>query len=85
MGIPRDGLGFQTGEALEKITRGELKAVPHFVKGTRPGVGLEGREGARVARNTLAVFTQPNLDVKVDGDKTFEVFQREIVERNTSY
>ncbi|RPA85595.1 Clavaminate synthase-like protein [Ascobolus immersus RN42] len=85
VGIPRNGLGFQTGEALEKITRGGLKAVPHFVKGTRPGVGLESNPGAKIARNTLAVFTQPNLDVKVDGEKTFEVFQREIIERNTTY
>lgn len=31
--IPRDCLAFQTGEALELITRGTFKAVPHFVKG----------------------------------------------------
>jgi len=51
--IPRDALAFQTGEALEKITRGRFKAVPHFVRGMRAGRG-----GGRVARNTLAVFTR---------------------------
>ncbi|KAK5170327.1 uncharacterized protein LTR77_004914 [Saxophila tyrrhenica] len=51
--IPRDALAFQTGEALEVITRGAFKAVPHFVRG--------GKGGGKVARNTLAVFTQPNL------------------------
>ena len=55
VGIPRDGLAFQTGEALERITRGRFKAVPHFVKG--PGKG----EGGVVARNTLAVFTREFL------------------------
>ena len=50
--IPRDCLAFQTGEALEVITKGKFRAVPHFVKGTAP------TKGARVARNTLAVFTQ---------------------------
>lgn len=33
--IPRDCLAFQTGEALELITRGAFKAVPHFVRGKR--------------------------------------------------
>ena len=33
--IPRDCLAFQTGEALELITRGAFKAVPHFVRGER--------------------------------------------------
>ncbi|RMZ85785.1 hypothetical protein DV737_g340, partial [Chaetothyriales sp. CBS 132003] len=31
--IPRDCLAFQTGEALELMTRGKFKAVPHFVRG----------------------------------------------------
>lgn len=50
--IPKDCLAFQTGEALEVITKGAFRAVPHFVKGAKP------RPGSRVARNTLAVFTQ---------------------------
>ena len=56
--IPRDCLAFQTGEALEVITRGAFKAVPHFVRG--------GKGGPSIARNTLAVFTQPNLWEVVD-------------------
>lgn len=35
--IPRDCLAFQTGEALELITRGAFKAVPHFVRGESTG------------------------------------------------
>ena len=63
--IPKDCLAFQTGEALQLITRGQFRAVPHFVNGVKsasPGAGT----GTRVARNTLAVFTQPNLGEVVD-------------------
>ncbi|CAN8101628.1 unnamed protein product [Discula destructiva] len=76
--IPRDCIAFQTGEALERITAGAFKAVPHFVRGAR----LPGR---RVARNTLAVFTQPNLDEVVDRAQqiTFAEFARGIVAKNT--
>lgn len=56
--IPRDCLAFQTGEALQMITRGKFRAVPHFVRG--------GETTKRIARNTLAVFTQPNLWEVVD-------------------
>lgn len=74
--IPRDCLAFQTGEALEIITEGKFKAVPHFVRGAGPGVG------GKVARNTLAVFTQPNLWEKVDDKRDFAAFAKEIVEKN---
>lgn len=74
--IPRDCLAFQTGEALEIITKGKFKAVPHFVRGAGPGVG------GKVARNTLAVFTQPNLWDKVDERRDFAAFAKEIVEKN---
>jgi hypothetical protein len=76
VGIPKDCLGFQTGEALEVITQGKFKAVPHFVRGAAPG------KGGAVARNTLAVFTQPNLWETVGDGKDFATFAREIVERN---
>jgi isopenicillin N synthase-like dioxygenase len=76
IGIPRDCLAFQTGEALEIITKGKFKAVPHFVRGAGPGVG------GNVARNTLAVFTQPNLWDKVDERRDFAAFAKEIVEKN---
>lgn len=63
--IPRDCLGFQTGEALQLITRGKFKAVPHFVRGAQPD------KAGRIARNTLAVFTQPNLWEMVDDERDF--------------
>jgi isopenicillin N synthase-like dioxygenase len=77
--IPRNALAFQTGEALELITKGKFRAVPHFVR------GAAGTEGQRVARNTLAVFTQPNLDEIVDskGRITFGEFARGVVRKNT--
>lgn len=56
VGIPRDCLAFQTGEALEVITEGKLKAVPHFVRGCRAS------KAAGVSRNTIAVFTRTYPD-----------------------
>jgi len=78
--IPRDCIAFQTGEALERITGGRFKAVPHFVRGPRAALA-EGR----IARNTLAVFTQPNLGDEVDIERhtTFGEFARGIVAQNT--
>jgi isopenicillin N synthase-like dioxygenase len=73
--IPKDCLAFQTGEALELITQGKFRAVPHFVKGAK----ASGR--ARIARNTLAVFTQPNLGEYLEPGKTFADFAREVVEK----
>lgn len=81
--IPRDCLAFQTGEALELITQGRFKAVPHFVRGVD---SEECQSGQRIARNTLAVFTQPNLDEIVDGRTglTFGEFARGVVKKNTA-
>ncbi|KAJ9133000.1 Clavaminate synthase-like protein [Pleurostoma richardsiae] len=78
--IPRDCIAFQTGEALERITGGKFKAVPHFVRGARAA-----QSGGRIARNTLAVFTQPNLGEEVDISQhiTFGEFARGIVAKNT--
>jgi isopenicillin N synthase-like dioxygenase len=78
--IPRDCIAFQTGEALERITAGRFKAVPHFVRGVRASVS-----DGRVARNTLAVFTQPNLGDEVDIEQhlTFGEFARGVVAKNT--
>lgn len=83
--IPKNCLAFQTGEALQLITRGQFRAVPHFVKGVKsaasPGTGTGG-PGMRVARNTLAVFTQPNLGEVVDVEGTvFGDFARGVVAR----
>jgi len=63
--IPRDCLAFQTGEALRLITRDKFKAVPHFVRGPAPS------KAGKIARNTLAVFTQPNLWEMVDDQRDF--------------
>lgn len=91
--IPRDCIAFQTGEALERITGGRFKAVPHFVRGAKAGSKGKGSssgsgsssKGSRVARNTLAVFTQPNLSEEVDRAQhiTFAEFARGIVAKNT--
>ncbi|KAK6432145.1 hypothetical protein LTR95_011688 [Oleoguttula sp. CCFEE 5521] len=67
--IPRDCLAFQTGMALQLITRGAFRAVPHFVRG-----GKVDGVGGKIARNTLAVFTQPNLWEEVEKGRTFAVF-----------
>ncbi|KAI2604074.1 Clavaminate synthase-like protein [Hypoxylon fragiforme] len=74
--IPRDCIAFQTGEALERITGGKFKAVEHSVRGAY---------AKGVARNTLAVFTQPNLDDEVDLDQhiNFGEFARGIIAKNT--
>lgn len=74
--IPRDCIAFQTGEALERITRGKFRAVEHSVRGAY---------SKGIARNTLAVFTQPNLEDEVDLDQhiTFGEFARGIIAKNT--
>ncbi|KAL4928538.1 uncharacterized protein BDV17DRAFT_263759 [Aspergillus undulatus] len=78
--IPKDCLAFQTGEALQLITKGRFRAVPHFVKGAKVPMGK-----GKIARNTLAVFTQPNLGEVVERESgmTFKDFAREVVGRNT--
>lgn len=75
--IPHDCLAFQTGQALQLITKGQFRAVPHFVKGVRAS------RGQSIARNTLAVFTQPNLHeiVDVDARQTFGQFAKGVVEQ----
>ncbi|KAI1262822.1 hypothetical protein F5Y18DRAFT_418688 [Xylariaceae sp. FL1019] len=74
--IPRDCIAFQTGEALERITNGKFKAVEHSVRGAY---------AKGVARNTLAVFTQPNLEDGVDLEQhiSFGEFARGIIAKNT--
>lgn len=75
--IPSDCLAFQTGESLELITGGRFRAVPHFVS-----VG-DRNDGKRIARNTLAVFTQPGLEVviKKESGTTFGEFCQEVAGR----
>lgn len=68
------------------ITQGRFKAVPHFVRGVDSRDLTGEKEGMRVARNTLAVFTQPNLEevVDVESGLTFGEFARGVVRKNTS-
>ncbi|KAG5973957.1 hypothetical protein E4U55_000176 [Claviceps digitariae] len=82
--IPRDCIAFQTGEALERITAGRFKAVPHYVRGVKERTTAR-RAGSSIARNTLAVFTQPNLGDEVDMREhlTFGEFARGVVAKNT--
>ncbi|CZR68262.1 uncharacterized protein PAC_18161 [Phialocephala subalpina] len=77
--IPSDCLAFQTGSALELMTKGKLKAVEHFVRAPSGGEG-----GKRVARNTLAVFMQPSGEEVVDFEtgKTFGEHIRDADERH---
>ncbi|KAL8774032.1 MAG: hypothetical protein Q9209_001140 [Squamulea sp. 1 TL-2023] len=78
--IPTDCLAFQTGETLQLVTGGKFQAVPHFVRAA--GGSVDGRQ---IARNTLAVFTQPDLEEVVDRQtgKTYAQLCREVAERFT--
>lgn len=75
--IPPDALAFQTGEALQLVTRGRFAAVPHFVR-----TGTRGMHG--VARNTLALFMQPGLESVVDAERglRYGEFVKEVVARH---
>lgn len=68
--IPSDCLAFQTGSALEEMSRGKFKSVPHLVRGSN----IEG-----IARNTLAVFCQPNLQEMVNDTENFAEFAKRII------
>ncbi|GFH32487.1 DIOX_N domain-containing protein, partial [Haematococcus lacustris] len=58
--IPADHIAFQVGEALQVHSGGLLCATPHYVRGARgPGT-------ADLARNTFAVFMQPDVAVPMD-------------------
>ncbi|EXJ59899.1 hypothetical protein A1O7_04046 [Cladophialophora yegresii CBS 114405] len=71
--IPAGCIAFQTGEALQMITGGHFKAVPHFVRGPSVNSGKTGSGAAsskmRIARNTLALFMQPDVDEVIDREK----------------
>lgn len=60
--IPRDHLAFQLGECLQLISNESLRATPHCVRGIENDHPL----AKFVARNTFAVFMQPNLFELVD-------------------
>ena len=59
---------------MEIATAGKLRAVPHLVKGSN----VKG-----IARNTLAVFIQNDLeDVLGVSDETFAEFAARTLEKN---
>jgi isopenicillin N synthase-like dioxygenase len=71
--IPADCLAFQSGSTLQEVSNGQFKAVPHFVQGSSmPGV----------ARSTLAVFCQPNLDEMVNNTENFAQYLQRILRGN---
>ncbi|KAJ3006430.1 hypothetical protein HKX48_000122 [Thoreauomyces humboldtii] len=76
--IPKDCLAFQIGEAAQVASRGLLVATPHLVK----GAGIPAGSGLVVARNTFAVFMQPNVDHKLTADQTFHQFTQEVMKRH---
>lgn len=55
-GIPADCLAFQLGQQMQVATGGALRATWHCVQ------AAQGPGAAGVARNTFAVFMQPNWD-----------------------
>lgn len=71
--IPSDCLAFQTGSALQEISGNKFKAVPHYVQGTSV---------PHIARNTLAVFCQPDLDELVNNQENFAQFAQRIIKSN---
>ena len=80
--IPKDCLAFQMGEALQCLSGGSLKATAHCVRGIE-----KGTDAQFVARNTFAVFMQPNLFEVVDPSsvenrRTFAEFTKEVLKRH---
>lgn len=71
--IPADCLAFQTGSALQETSKSKFKAVPHYVRGTSV---------PNIARNTLAVFCQPDLNEMVNDHENFAQFSERIIKSN---
>ncbi|KZT74903.1 Clavaminate synthase-like protein [Daedalea quercina L-15889] len=74
--IPSDCLAFQTGEALELATTGNLRATPHCVR-VGAGPGMEG-----VSRETFALFMQPDTNQQIAASETFGQFSKRVFERH---
>jgi isopenicillin N synthase-like dioxygenase len=75
--IPADCLAFQTGEALQVSSRGNLIATPHFVSA--------GKIGPGISRNTLALFLQPDWDQELLPGYSFTKFTDEILKNHYGY
>lgn len=75
--IPVDCLAFQTGETLELMTKGSLRATPHCVR-----LGLS--EASRnISRETFALFMQPDTQQVVSATgETFGEFSKRIFNKH---
>lgn len=71
--IPRDCIAFQMGEASQVSSKGLLVATPHLVKGV---------ESKSVARNTFAVFMQPNVREMLTESVSYGMFSEEVFKRH---
>ncbi|KAH6602614.1 hypothetical protein BASA61_000947 [Batrachochytrium salamandrivorans] len=71
--IPFDCLAFQIGEAAQIGSHGLLRATPHLVRGAAY---------PHLARNTFAVFMQPNVDYQLTPEKTFDDYTKEVMLRH---
>ncbi|KAG1885599.1 Clavaminate synthase-like protein, partial [Suillus subluteus] len=74
--IPPDCLAFQTGEALELVTAGKLRATPHCVR-----VG-QTQVGAKISRETFALFMQPDTHQRISESDTFGSFSKKVLEEH---
>lgn len=74
--IPPDCLAFQTGEALELVTAGKLQATPHCVR-----VG-QTQVGAKISRETFALFMQPDTHQRISESDTFGSFSKKVLEEH---
>jgi len=59
-------LAFQMGQATQIHSGGLLRATPHCVR------AAGGAAAAGVARNTFALFMQPNWDARMDAPRGAE-------------
>ncbi|KAJ7596718.1 hypothetical protein C8J56DRAFT_1040985 [Mycena floridula] len=72
--IPIDCLAFQTGEALEVATSGQLLATPHCVRvGSAPGT---------ISRETFALFMQPDIEQRLSSEMTFGQFSQRVFDEH---
>ncbi|KAI6031984.1 Clavaminate synthase-like protein [Pisolithus microcarpus] len=70
----RGGELTKTGEALQLVTEGRLRATPHCVR--------VGGSFDRVSRETFALFMQPDTHQKVSATETFGQFTKRILEKH---
>ena len=71
--VPPDCLAFQTGETLELMTSGKLRATPHCVR-----VGY-ANSLEDISRETFALFMQPETQQVISSNgETFGQFSKRI-------